>query len=348
MITKLHLKRFQIHNDSTFIFDKGLNVINGESDQGKSSIIRAFRFVIENKNPASGAVQFGCEANAVVELQIDDKEITRVRGKKDNYYLFNGEKYKALRTDVPSEISSVINFGEPNLKPQYPEHYLITDSPGEVARKLNSFIGLDDIDKSQKIVNSIISSTKNEISKYESIIDKTKEDLKEYKNIDQYDEILTKCENEWNNIVGIKAKIENLGEIISLLLDYTEKLPKYTRVCDLKNKVDSFIEESTNLENSKQSIKNLKIIIEDLESKKQSLKESSINIDINHINMLIKEYNDIEEKKKGINILNSLIKVINLDKKKHRIAKNNVEKLTKKYADTMKDIGICPLCNTRI
>ena len=42
MLKKLILKNFQSHSDSELEFDKGINVICGNSDSGKSSIIRSF------------------------------------------------------------------------------------------------------------------------------------------------------------------------------------------------------------------------------------------------------------------------------------------------------------------
>ena len=49
MITKIEIKNFQSHKDTMIDFDKGINSICGESDNGKTAIIRAIRWVIENR-----------------------------------------------------------------------------------------------------------------------------------------------------------------------------------------------------------------------------------------------------------------------------------------------------------
>ena len=92
IIKYVRLKRFQKHDDTKLEFSPGLNIIIGETDNGKSSIVRAIRWLIENKPSGSKFVQRGCDANAVVEISFGDTIIKRVRGKKDNYYLYNGEK----------------------------------------------------------------------------------------------------------------------------------------------------------------------------------------------------------------------------------------------------------------
>ena len=48
MIKSLHIQNFQSHKKTTLKFHKGINVVIGQSDSGKSAIIRALNWTINN------------------------------------------------------------------------------------------------------------------------------------------------------------------------------------------------------------------------------------------------------------------------------------------------------------
>lgn len=89
IIERLEIKNFQSHADSTLDFDKHMNVIIGESDDGKSAIIRAFEFVFgELTGSAKDYIRKG-EKYASVTIYLDNGYIIeRKVEKKSNG--FNG------------------------------------------------------------------------------------------------------------------------------------------------------------------------------------------------------------------------------------------------------------------
>jgi len=46
MINSLTIQNFQSHKNTTLEFDNGINIIIGQSDSGKTAIIRALNWVI--------------------------------------------------------------------------------------------------------------------------------------------------------------------------------------------------------------------------------------------------------------------------------------------------------------
>lgn len=88
-IERLEIKNFQSHADTTLDFDKHMNVIIGESDDGKSAIIRAFEFVFgELSGSAKDYIRKG-EKYASVTMYLDNGYIIeRKVEKKSNG--FNG------------------------------------------------------------------------------------------------------------------------------------------------------------------------------------------------------------------------------------------------------------------
>jgi exonuclease SbcC len=58
-IKKLSLRNFQSHRETDLEFSPGLNIIVGPSDQGKSAIIRALRWLFYNEPRGTGFIRVG-------------------------------------------------------------------------------------------------------------------------------------------------------------------------------------------------------------------------------------------------------------------------------------------------
>jgi len=49
VVEKITIKNFQSHEETELQFSSGVNVIVGSSDSGKSAILRALKWVVQNK-----------------------------------------------------------------------------------------------------------------------------------------------------------------------------------------------------------------------------------------------------------------------------------------------------------
>lgn len=93
-IKSLELNHFQSHTHTVFNFSKGLNVLVGESGNGKSAVLRAFDFIMNTskKNPRDYIQVNATEASAKIVLT-NGWEITRVveqkKTGKNGYEIFN-------------------------------------------------------------------------------------------------------------------------------------------------------------------------------------------------------------------------------------------------------------------
>ena len=147
MIQSISLLNFQSHESSLLEFDPGVNVIIGDSDSGKTSILRALTWVLTNR-PTGEAFRRNGSGSTSVTVDTSDGAITRVRSDRENlYYGVNAEKLAAIGTSVPEPVSKVLNMdADLNLQRQLDAPFLLSCSAGEVAQRLNSVVGLDDID----------------------------------------------------------------------------------------------------------------------------------------------------------------------------------------------------------
>ena len=86
MIDKLVIKNFQSHKHSVLVFSPRVNAITGTSDVGKTAIIRALKFILQNK-PAGDDFISDWANEVSVELLINGTSIERVKVKSNSYII---------------------------------------------------------------------------------------------------------------------------------------------------------------------------------------------------------------------------------------------------------------------
>ena len=123
MINSLNISNFQSHKESKLDFASGVNVIIGKSDTGKSSIMHALQWAINN-NPAADSFRSYWGGDTNVDLEIENFTISRVYGKETLYILSSNkgispEEFKSFGLDVPKPIKDFLNFDEVNLQFQF-------------------------------------------------------------------------------------------------------------------------------------------------------------------------------------------------------------------------------------
>lgn len=115
MLKSLKIRFFECHRNSQFKFAPGLNVLVGPTDEGKSSALRAIRWVTDNR-PIGDVKTHKQSKDARVELKVlcdaDGKtdSIVRRKGTKTNAYALNGARFAAFGRGVPDAIVDVLAF----------------------------------------------------------------------------------------------------------------------------------------------------------------------------------------------------------------------------------------------
>jgi hypothetical protein len=240
MIASIELQNFQSHKSSMLELTEGLNVIIGNSDSGKTAIIRSLNKLINNR-PLGNEFQSYWGGDTLVTITTTEGntvmlEITE--GGKSKRYSLNGTDFKAFGTDVPEEIQQALNISEINLQAQFDSPFLLDSTPGEVAVHFNRIAHIDQIDVATKKVNSWLFNI-------QSVIGHASEKNKP--------------------ATGLIRELETL----------TEQLDSFP---DL-NKIEIDIEVLENLQESRQNkinaLSKLKLILKNIESTEQDIKEKS-------------------------------------------------------------------------
>ena len=146
MIRSIRLSNFQSHKETVLELVPGITAIVGESDSGKTAIIRALNWLVTNR-PSGAAFQRHGTKETEVGLLVDDGILVRYRTAKSNGYRINGTDLSAIRTDVPEEVVKLLGIDpDLNMQGQLAAPFLLSMSPGEVAQTLNRIAHLDEID----------------------------------------------------------------------------------------------------------------------------------------------------------------------------------------------------------
>jgi len=316
LIKSLHIKNFQSHRDSLLEFVPGINIIVGKSDAGKSAIIRALRWVIWNK-PSGDSFRSWLGGDPGVELNVDDNKIVRFRSSSKNIYELNGLKFEAFETDVPKAIQEVLNFNDVNLQRQLDTHYLLTNTPGEIAQHFNRIAHLDQIDRGLSNIRSWIDEINRNIRAKNTEITNKEAQLKDFDYLPALEQEVLQLEalqqkeiqtqqrleqlRQWiDEIERIDIEIEKEAKIFSLEPILNETLVLLQKRNENTSKVKKLIELREEIEYIEKEIKEHQKILslETLLNDTLSLIEKRKVLEMNQGKMLrlSQEFQDVEDR----------------------------------------------------
>lgn len=146
MLESLEGINFQKHSQIEVEFDPKITIITGDSDTGKSALLRLLRWIALNQPGGDDFIREG-SLFASGKLKIDGHEIGRRKGKGENLYELDGNEFRAFGVGIPDPISDVLQIGQQNFQGQLDPVFWLQNTGGEVSRSLNSVVDLSIIDK---------------------------------------------------------------------------------------------------------------------------------------------------------------------------------------------------------
>jgi exonuclease SbcC len=214
MIEAVRLLNFQRHKRLVVRFDPKVTTIIGSTDVGKSSVIRALTWVFTNSPSGDDFITWG-ETRTQVDVKVDGRTITRVRGKGENSYALDGKVFKAFSTDVPDEIRKLLKVGDINLQTQYDAPFWFSiRNKAEIGRQLNKIVDLSVIDESISKVSSLVRTTKTKIVVIEERLDAAKIAVDRLKHVKEMDADLVKVEELEDAFDKASARYEQLANLV--------------------------------------------------------------------------------------------------------------------------------------
>lgn len=223
MIKKLVLTHFQCHKKKSIEFSPGVNVIIGPSDTGKSSIIRALKWVVFNK-PSGNSFRRHGSKRTVVKLLTNDHEVIRTKSNAVNTYKLDGKELKTPGTSVPAEVENAINLKEINFQEQHDAAFMLSETAGECGRMLNRMVDLEIIDKTLKNLNRKGAETKNKAKYVKEETEELKEEVRKYRLVKNMAPMIEKMQNIKEGIYTTHRDMERIEIIIRSIQKIDENL----------------------------------------------------------------------------------------------------------------------------
>ena len=348
MIENLTIKNFQSHKDTELTFSPGINAITGTSDSGKSAILRALKLLTNNRPRGIAFRTFDYlkpKGPTEVTLTIDKTVIKRIRDKNTNQYKLGKEVFDTVKSDVPEEVTQFLNLHETAVQGQHESYFLLQNSPGEVAKKLNKIANLEIIDFVLKSVNSNINENNREIKRTKIMIEQSEEEIAEFEHLDEVEKIINSLTE---NIEIFNETEQTIGEIEDTLLlierttkdiqdinDWLEITTDFDPLVILCADLKIMLAEEQALENILKDITETEIRIKDASDQAEWSKE------VEGIVGYIQEWEGLID---GIQSLESLLDEMEGTANIIDGAESQISDLTDEVIQLIQENKFCPLC----
>ena len=234
MLQTIQIHNFQSHENSQLDLSPGINTLVGDSDCGKSAVMRAILWAIANSPQGDAYVSDWTKtpkgkqmSGAATYVAIDTNpqkgrgkfSVVRKRSPEFNgYEVFDGSdntQFEALRTDVPREVSQCFNIGPVNIQRQMDPPFLIASTPGEAARFINQLVNLTDIDEAQTEINSLGRSCSADLRAATASLEKAEDLVKGMEWVDRLQELAESLAGLESRINEDRHKVRDLQTSLS-------------------------------------------------------------------------------------------------------------------------------------
>lgn len=352
MFRSIELANFQSHKHSIIEFCEGLNVISGSSDSGKSAILRALRWVYDNRPQGDAIRNWNSKKEDLINVRVNFNEgafVSKEKDTKARYRVFGTRKpLEAFKQDVPDEIREAFNLSDYNIQSQHDPYFLLNDSPGEVAKKLNKVIGLDVIDKLFRFLNSHITDTKKALEREEAngntlsarignlaYLDDVEKDINALEILDKKKETL-RCD-----LYTVTIALDNIER-------HNEEIEKMQQVVKLEQDVIKLLSTIDKYEDTKEGITGLSELVASIKSVEErlTLEKEWLSVENSH-NELIAMLPRLSVKVNSEAVSNLLGSIQDYDSKEQALSKSIVNQVAT-YEKLLKEHKMCPLCGSAI
>jgi exonuclease SbcC len=351
MIKSLSIKNYQSHHNSEFTFHEGVNVVIGSSDSGKTAIIRALRWIINNSPSGDSFRTYGSKETDIILKTFDNDLILKTKSNSKNEYKirYNNrhsepEIFKAFGQGIPKEIQHLLNINNINFQYQLDSPFLLSSSSGEVARILNNTVNLDIIDQCLSSIAKRSRDTQRQLD-YET---------------NQLKDLEEKCQ-QYNYLEHMEKDIIELEEKNS---EYDLNSTNHTTLYNSILNYEKLSSEAVRISNF------LKIEPYALDLEKKAVTSDSTQQKHTNLSLLIEDIQDLSDKKaeieKVLEAEDEIIKLQGIENKVNEMEDNllQIDKLIDLIQDTETNLSntggelkfcqnefnrlmpeICPLCN---
>lgn len=337
MLTKLVLRNWQCHGRRTIELSPTVTVLVGETDAGKTSVLRLLKWIALNRPDGDSFISHGQEF-ARGTLEVDGHKIVRKKGKGENSYSLDGEKYVSFgKGKVPDDISRLLNISPLNFASQLDPPFWFSLTPGEVSRELNSIVNLGRIDDALSNAASAVRSLSVEESLCADRVSAAEERVKGLEWVTEARERLTAIEELRMEAARQNARATRIASLL-------EGVSGCER--DAQRAGEGFLAAKTAYDAGERAVKareKVKVITDLLDriDKESTLAAKKLPPD-ELVEKLTTAVTGAVEKRKWIETAERLLREIRIAKELVCQQERSLAAKEKRYAEATK--GVCPVC----
>jgi exonuclease SbcC len=233
-IASVIIENFQSHARSELSFAKGLNVIIGPSDNGKSAVLRAIRWALYNEPRGSEFVRSGSRECRVTITMSDGVEVVRellltksgATGRSRYIVRAPGQEpqvFEGFGTEPPEEVVRahgmpqvlldtdrrvVLSFGS-----QLEGPFLMAETGSLRARAIGRLLGVHVVDAAMRNTQRDLRTVKTEVSRLEREVERYDRDLQPYADIPEQEARLLQAEALLNRAQAVSRRLQRLESL---------------------------------------------------------------------------------------------------------------------------------------
>jgi exonuclease SbcC len=379
-IKEVVLINWMSHLHTVIKFDKGMNVITGTSDSGKSAVYRALEYIYHMGQEGYRSFHPGWvrhkASNAIIQVVYDDGYmLERVKGEKNEVRLYKDNEivYEKLKagTSYDKEILDFLGnppyertLGSFSFSHQHDPAFLVSQSKDAIPKIISKLSNSGDYDRAAELLktenlsfNPIIKSSetkikeiKNELKSFEDLDD----DISKYETLEIAIQEAQDIEQTMSSMIYIRdtgrAKKIELDSLIEINNKEKEKLNCLEDLDDIQivaDQISSLKSYSTEISNKEQDIADLL----NENSKAEYFISPEFIEAISYMDDCILSINNLTDFENSLGELNEDLTEANtlLESDQNTLADlddniANIEKENAEYEAYMKKNNICLVC----
>lgn len=282
MLKQVIINNYQSHKNTELDFHKGVNVFIGNSDSGKSALMRAMKWVFTNK-PLGDSFRSHWGGDTSVDVVLSDEiTISREKG-KNNIYIISGNKgkspqeLKAPGSDVPELAKRLLNLDEINIQNQLDGPFLLSSTSGEVAKYLNQLVNLEKIDLALSRAQTWKKQANDKIKIKSRDLELKEESLKKFDHLEDFEKDVKSIEKKQGIFSGLKEQYVNIFESIRQVENIQKQIKEHKKKYPSASVLDSLLSKIEEQQKLKDSFEDIRSKIAKIESAKGFIQTASNN-----------------------------------------------------------------------
>ena len=340
MITRLLLKNFQGHER----FDVKLGRVTtfiGPSDAGKSSLIRALRWLLHNQPGGVGMVRDGTQHTRVAAA-IDGVTVRRERVKHQNEYHLGKTKFVAFQRSVPEEIQRHHRVREASIQSQIDPPFWMTLSGGQLAAELNEIVDLQRLLRAQSRAKSDLARTQREHTEAAETVERLQW-------VDGVLRNVKKKQKKWEaNLDRLQGELQFYDDAIdgrwpalpaSLTPPKNKEGERYLELVRWREKADS-------MQQRKEALGGVIEVVRDAQRRQHTARELSTLVE--KIHSIREDMVRLARLRKKYEQFSGLIRIIKQQREAAQRHAAAAADLRTTMAQQIAAGGTCPLCQSRV